>query len=123
MDTAFKPKGWPTVAPRLFTSDVGGLAAFLKVTFGAEGDVAAGRPSELRIGDSVVMVSDGGGLREASQAFLYVYVPDADETYRQALACAAQPLEPPLDTPYGDRRATIKDPWGNTWQIATRMRR
>jgi len=24
-----------------------------------------------------------------------------------------------VDTPYGDRRATVKDRWGNTWQIAT----
>jgi hypothetical protein len=31
-----------------------------------------GLPAEIRIGDSVVMISDGGGLREAAPAFLYV---------------------------------------------------
>ena len=25
----------------------------------------------------------------------------------------------PADMPYGDRRATVRDPWGNVWQIAT----
>jgi uncharacterized glyoxalase superfamily protein PhnB len=27
-------------------------------------------------------------------------------------------LEEPTETPYGDRRAMVEDPWGNTWQIA-----
>jgi uncharacterized glyoxalase superfamily protein PhnB len=31
----------------------------------------------------------------------------------------AASLEKPMDTPYGDRRATVLDSWGNTWQIAT----
>jgi uncharacterized glyoxalase superfamily protein PhnB len=30
-------------------------------------------------------------------------------------------IEAPLDTAYGDRRATVADRWGNTWQIATRL--
>jgi PhnB protein len=32
-------------------------------------------------------------------------------------------LEAPSDTPYGDRRGMEKDSWGNTWQIATRIRK
>ena len=74
----------------------------------------------MRIGDSVILVSDGGGLREAMPAFLYVYVKDADKTYERAIACGAQPIEEPIDTPYGDRRATVQDSWRNTCQIATR---
>jgi len=31
----------------------------------------------------------------------------------------ARSVEKPMDTPYGDRRATVLDPWGNIWQIAT----
>jgi uncharacterized glyoxalase superfamily protein PhnB len=34
----------------------------------------------------------------------------------------AQSSEAPLNTPYGDRRGMVKDWWGNTWQIATRMK-
>jgi uncharacterized glyoxalase superfamily protein PhnB len=48
-----------------------------------------------------------------------VYVEDADETYRLAVDAGAALLEKPMDTPYGDRRATVLDSWGNTWQIAT----
>ena len=49
-------------------------------------------------------------------AFLYVYVDDADAVYTRALAAGAVSLEPPA----GDRRAMVRDEWGNTWQIATR---
>ena len=118
MDT-FKPEGWSTVTPRLFTSDVEGLVGFLKAAFDAEGEVKEGRPAEIRIGDSIVMVSDGGGTRQSASAFLHVYVPDADETYRRAIAAGALSIEAIADMPYGDRRAMVQDRWGNSWQIAT----
>jgi hypothetical protein len=61
----FKPDGWPTVTPRIFTDDVARLVGFLKIVFGASGRLQSGAPTELRIGDSVVLISDGGGAREA----------------------------------------------------------
>jgi PhnB protein len=66
-----------------------------------------------------VMVS-GEGQRESMPAFLYVYVEDVDATHRRAIAARATSLEEPTDLPYGDRRAMVRDAWGNTWQIATR---
>jgi PhnB protein len=118
--TNFQPAGWNTVTPRIITNDVDGWVGFLKSVFDAHGEPNAGRPAEIKIGDSIVLVSDGGGLRERMPAFLYVYVENADKTYRRALAAGAQPIEGPIDMPYGDRRATVQDAWGNTWQIATR---
>lgn len=118
--TAFQPAGWSTVTPRIITADVDGLVGFLTSVFDARGTQSAGAPAEVKIGDSVILVSDGGGLRETMPAFLYVYVEDADETYERAIASGAQPIEEPIDTPYGDRRAMVRDSWGNTWQIATR---
>jgi uncharacterized glyoxalase superfamily protein PhnB len=115
----FQPEGRPTVTPRLFTPDVAGLVAFLKAVFDAEGELRTDIPMDLRIGDSIIMVSDGGGVREASAATLYVYVADVDETYRRALASGARSADPPADMPWGDRRAIVQDLWGNSWQIAT----
>jgi len=112
------PDGWHSLTPRLVTGDVAGLVDFLRVVFDAGGDVQPDRPAVMRIGDSVVMISSVGP-RPAMGAFLYVYVEDADETYRRALEASATSLEAPLDTPYGDRRAMIADRWGNVWQIAT----
>ena len=117
-----KPIGWPSVMPRIFTSDIAGLIGFLRTVFGAEGELRSGAPTEIRIGDSIILVSDGGGVREAMPAFLYVYVENADETYRRAIAAGAESIETPADMPYGDRRATVRDSWANVWQIATYRR-
>ena len=107
------------MTPRIVVSDVAAAADFLRAVFGATGEVRDGRPAELRIGDSVVMVS-AAGQREQFPAFLYVYVDDADGTYRRALTAGAVAMEEPFDTPYGDRRAMVRDPSGNVFQIASR---
>lgn len=114
-----RPQGWSTITPRLVTRDVSGLVAFLKAAFEARGQLLTGRPVELRIGDSMLMVSDGGGDRDVIPAFLHLYVADADAVYARATAAGAQTVEPPSDMPYGDRRAMVSDAWGNLWQIAT----
>jgi uncharacterized glyoxalase superfamily protein PhnB len=80
--------------------------------------VVDGRPAEIRIGDSRILVSTIGE-RDTFPAFLYIYVADADATYARAMAAGAVSVEAPGDTPYGDRRAMIRDSFGNTFQIAT----
>ncbi|WJR80637.1 VOC family protein [Bradyrhizobium sp. NP1] len=117
-----QPAGWPTIIPRIITRDVDGLVGFMRTVFNADCTRRGEGPAELRIGDSIVMVSNGDGLREARSAFLYVYVEDADEIYRRAIKAGAHTVEEPLDMPYGDRRAMVRDAWGNLWQIATHHR-
>ncbi|HMG75504.1 MAG TPA: VOC family protein [Pyrinomonadaceae bacterium] len=112
------PDGWHSVTPRLVAQDAVMLVEFLKQAFGATGDFRMDRPSVIRIGDSLVMVSSVGP-RDATAAFLYLYVDDIDLTYERALAAGAVSLEEPQDEPYGDRRGMVKDPCGNVWQIAT----
>jgi PhnB protein len=114
------PVEYRSVIPRIVTDDVEGLVAFLRAVFDADGEIVAGRPVDVRIGDSIIMVS-GTGERDAFPAFLYVYVDDADATYQRALAAGATSLEAPLDTPYGDRRAMVRDPWGDVFQVAHRL--
>ncbi len=114
------PERWHSVTPRLVVHDPAKLVEFLKRAFGASGDLLEHAPSQMRIGDSIVMVS-AVGPREAMPAFLHLYVDDADATYQRALEAGAVSLEEPGDTPYGDRRAMVKDPCGNDWQIATHL--
>ncbi|WP_230962796.1 VOC family protein [Burkholderia cepacia] len=118
----FQPDGWHTVTPRIVVPDPEHLIEFMRSVFHAQGAFRPGLPAEIRIGDSVVMISGEDGLRDPMPAFLYVYVEDADLTYRRALAAHAISLEAPADMPYGDRRAMVKDGWENTWQIATHQR-
>jgi PhnB protein len=114
------PAGYHSVTPRLVVGDVAGAVEFLRTVFGATGDLQEGRPAELRVGDSLVMVS-AAGPRDLFPAFLYVYVDDADLAYARAVSAGAVTLEEPLDTPYGDRRAMVRDHWGNVFQIAHRL--
>jgi PhnB protein len=113
------PAGHHTVTPRLFVDDPAAAVEFLRSVFDATGTVSPGRPAEIRLGDSLVMVS-GVEEREFFPAFLYVYVDNADSRYRRALAAGATSLEEPTDQPYGDRRAMVRDPFGNVYQLAHR---
>ena len=117
----FKPAGWPTVTPRLLANDVPKFVQFLKDAFEATGDVKPDMPTQIRIGESLLMVS-GTDVREPMTAFLYVYVNDTDKTYSRAVSAGAESIEEPRDTPYGDRRAMVRDLAGNIWQIATHKR-
>lgn len=112
------PEGWHTVTPRIVVVDTKRFVDFLKQVFEATGDYLESRPSVIRIGDSLLMISEPA-VRNKMTAFLYVYVDDADAVYRRAVEAGARTIEEPLDTPYGDRRCMVEDRWGNTWQIAT----
>jgi uncharacterized glyoxalase superfamily protein PhnB len=118
--TARGPReGFPEVTPRIVTDDAPGVIAFLRAVFDAQGEEHADRPTEMRIGGSgsVIMVTPSG-VRERFPAFLYVYVEDADAAYGRSIAAGATSVEEPIDTPYGDRRAMVRDRFGNVWQIA-----
>jgi PhnB protein len=121
MSGNFAPEGWHSVTPRIVAEDARGLVGFVKDVFGADGDYCENVPSEIRIGDSIVMITDAG-VRPPMPAFLYVYVSDTDEAYRRSLDAGARSIEAPVDTPYGDHRCMVEDRWGNTWQIANRIR-
>ena len=108
-----------TITPRIVVGDVAAQVEFFRAVFGATGTVVKGRPAEVVIGDSLVMIS-ADTERARFPAFLYIYVANADEAYQRALAAGAASIEPPLVTPYGDRRAMVTDPFGNILQIAHR---
>ncbi len=113
------PEGWHSITPRIFASDPKRLVAFLTRAFCAEGVFRTDGPSEIRIGDSLVMISGARGGPTTTPVWLYLYDPDVDTAYARAMQSGASSIETPGDTHYGDRRAIIEDPCGNVWQIAT----
>ena len=117
---AFTREGWHTVTPWVASTDPSALVQLIKLVFDATGEYRPGAPAILRIGDHMIMISDAAA-RGAMPASLYVYLRNADETHRRAVAARALSLEEPFDVPYGDRRAIVADRCGNTWQIATRL--
>jgi uncharacterized glyoxalase superfamily protein PhnB len=58
----FAPKDRHTITPRIVVHDAKQLVEFLKQVFSAAGEYRQDLPSEVRIGDSVIMIS-GAGIR------------------------------------------------------------
>ena len=98
-------------------ADVVAAVDFLVSVFAATAPAPAGGPVQVRLGDSLVLVSSAES-RELFPAYLYVYVADVEATYARALAAGATSVEAPWVTPYGDFRAMVRDPSGNLFQLA-----
>lgn len=121
------PDGFRTVTPYLVLEDVAGLIGFLKAAFGAEESERHGVPdgrvmhAVVRIGDSMVMLGEAKDGFPARPCSIYLYVPDTDAAYRQALAAGASALLEPADMFYGDRNAGVSDASGMQWWIGTHI--
>jgi PhnB protein len=126
------PVGFRTITPFIIHDKAPELVDFLKSTFGAEelkrntAGEAYGFYSEVRIGDSMIMIGGGTAASRGnlSGAF-HVFVEDCDAAYRRALEAGAVTLMgalgEPADRPYGERSAYVEDAFGNYWYIATRL--
>jgi PhnB protein len=122
------PEGLRAVTPYLALSEAAPFINFLKAAFGAEEKLLVQSPdgvvlhAKIRVGDSILEMSDARGPYQPMRSALHLYVPDTDALYEQALRAGATALYPPADQPYGDRSAGVRDPFGNLWFIATHMR-
>jgi uncharacterized glyoxalase superfamily protein PhnB len=123
------PEGFRTVQPYLHLRDAHKLVPFVEAAFGAEAMGVAKSPQgavlhgTIRIGNATLEFDEAHGEFQPKPCHLHVYVPDADAVYAQALRAGATSVETPQDKPYGDRSAGVKDPFGNSWFIATFMGR
>jgi uncharacterized glyoxalase superfamily protein PhnB len=101
------------------------LIDFLKRAFNAQEierhEWPGGLYASIRIGDSVVGVSEPTNHEwmRPMPTMIYMYVPDCDALYEQALRAGAHSIHPPADQPYGDRTGGVTDAWGNQWYMAT----
>lgn len=127
------PNGYHTVTPYLIVKDAAGAIEFYKKAFGATELMkladAGGKVghAEVKIGDSPVMLADefpeiGAQSPQTlggSPVSILLYVEDVDVLLEQAVAAGAKVLRPVKDQFYGDRSATVADPFGHVWTIAT----
>jgi len=115
----------------------GGAAAidFYKKAFGARevvripmGEGKIGH-AELKIGEALFMLADEfpemsfrspeslGG----TPVNIVVYVENVDELVKGAEDAGAKVLRQPADQFYGDRMASLQDPFGHSWSFATHV--
>jgi uncharacterized glyoxalase superfamily protein PhnB len=75
--------------------------------------------AQMRIGDSIIALNESSERWKPMASMIYLYVPDVDALYRQAIGAGAKSLSEPKDQSYGDRSAGVQDEWGNMWYMAT----
>ena len=121
------PDGYRTITPVLTVKGANALIDFITRAFNATEVHAMRGPNgevqhaDLMVGDSHVMIGEAGGQWPAMPAQLYLYLPDCDATYKQALSAGGTSIQEPKTQFYGDRHGAVKDPCGNTWWIATHV--
>lgn len=127
MGNDYKPEGYASVSVYLVADGAQRVIDFLKQTFAAKElrrmDNADGSIMhvEVKIDDTVVMMTDGSESFPPFMAWLHVYVPDVDAVYERALAAGGESVQAPVQKDDPDRRAAVKDPAGNIWWLATQV--
>jgi PhnB protein len=131
------PEHLHTVVPRLVFDDARAAIDFYAKAFGAElVDEPFADPggrivhSELRIGASVVFVTDegddGNGVAPSTvggrvTAVLAMNVPDVDAAWARAVDAGCEVIYPLADQFYGDRGGRVRDPFGHQWLLSTHI--
>ena len=98
---------------------------FLQNAFGAEvvvrhqSDEGFVYHAKVRVGDSIIELGEPHDQWQPMATSIYMYVPDVDAAYRQALNAGATSILEPTDQPYGDRNAWVTDEFGHTWYLST----
>ena len=125
------PEGYHSITPALTCKEAGRAMDFYKSVFGAteimrmpgpDGKVMHG---ELRIGDSLIFVSDEfPGMSCAptpgamNPVYVFMYTENVDAIYNRAVAAGAKVDMPLMDQFWGDRYGKVTDPFGHQWGLA-----
>ena len=119
-------EGFHSITPYIIVAGAAQFMEFMKQAFGAEEKLRVPTPdgsrimhAEVKIGDSMIELSDGNEQYSSRPAAIHLYLPDTDSAYQRALSAGATLLHPVEEMPYGERSGSVRDPFGNHWYIAT----
>ncbi|HEV8297026.1 MAG TPA: VOC family protein [Acidimicrobiales bacterium] len=131
------PEHLHTVTPRLVLRDAAAAIDFYVGAFGADrleepflGPAGEVVHAEIRIGDSVVYVTDeggdGNGVAPESAggnvtSIMALTVPDVDALWARAVEAGCEVIYPLADQFYGDRGGRLRDPFGHQWMLSTHI--
>ena len=128
------PERGPTISPTFRYRDARAAIAFLEQAFGFESVAVHAGPdgavahAELAYDGGMVMLGTvakppgepywGDGPGPGIQS-VYVVVQDADAHHDRAVAAGAEIVRGLVDTDYGSRDYSARDPEGNLWSFGT----
>ena len=121
------PDGYPAVIPYLMVRDAARFIEFLSTVFAARVTEQLKRPdgkighTEVRVGDSMIMLSEEADGHPATPVMLHFYVEDVDAVFDRAVRAGGTVVAKPEKQFYGDRSGGVKEPCGNTIWIATHV--
>jgi len=118
------PENYQAVMPYLIVKNAAQFISFMQTVFNATETYKAMRDehtimhAEIMIDGSTIMLADSTDVYGVRNAGMFIYVDDADETFKRAIDNGASVVNEMADQSYG-RSGGIKDPFGNTWWVTS----
>lgn len=129
MNTPYKPTGYNAASPYFVVNGTQKLIDLLKQVFEAEELRRYDRPdgpimhAEVKIDDSVLMISDASEQFPPLQQLVHVYVKEVDLVFQKATEAGCEIIDQPKEREGDpDRRGSFKDFASNYWFVATQMK-
>lgn len=124
----YKPENYNDVSPYFIVNGAQRLVNMLKEVFGATELRRYEHPDgtimhmEVQVGDSVIMLGDASEKFPAVVQVLHVYVSDAEEVFKKAIAAGCEAVQwPKKNEGDPDLRGTFTDFAGNMWSVGTQL--
>lgn len=122
----YKPEGYNSVSPYLIVSGAEKMIDFLIEVFDGTPTRRFNTPdgsimhAEVKLDDSIIMISEATGQFPPNNSLLHVYVQNSDEVYQRALAYGCEDQGAPKKAGGdSDKRGMFKDFAGNLWAVST----
>jgi PhnB protein len=126
------PEGFNSVTPTLVVNNAARAIELYGAAFGAKETYRMADPKTgkimhacIQVGSSKVFLCDVNpdmGCANPTSSNFYLYIEDVDTTFRQAVQAGLKEASPVQDMFWGDRVGSVKDPFGNSWTLATHVR-
>jgi len=114
-----RPAGYGTVTTGFRAAGAKQMLEFLQQAFGAEHVSGGVEHAEIRLGETMIELSEAHGQWGPTRGAFHLFVSDCDAVYAEALRAGATSIWAPENKPYGERSGGVTDAWGNQWYIAT----
>ena len=124
--TTYKPDNYNSLSPYLIVDDAQKLVDLLKAIFSAtearrfDHDNGTIAHIELKLDDTIIMISNSTDNYPANTTMLHIYVPDVFTTFNLAVDHGCKIIEQPINKQGDpDTRGAFMDFAGNYWAVST----